>query len=316
MASRKNGNRKRPLKITGALAAVIVLVLSLLITFVPEAGLLSWSELFGAASSGDISEVGTQEGSPFSVYYLDVGQADCELILCGDSAVLIDAGDVDAFPTIDAFLKSKEVKTIQYFILSHAHADHIGSADEVLENYTVENVILPKYTEENMPTSTVYEDVLTALSDFQGRVIAAAPGNTYQLPEFRFTVLAPNADYKELNDTSVVVRAVYGETAFLFQGDAEKRSEQAILDLGLNVRADVIKLGHHGSTTSSTETYLQAVSPKFAVISCGENNSYNFPSQTILKRLDSMGIDYRRTDLNGTITVHSDGHEISVETER
>lgn len=316
MASRKNGNRKRPLKITGALAAVIVLVLSLLITFVPEAGLPSWSELFGAASSGDISEVGTQEGSPFSVYYLDVGQADCELILCGDSAVLIDAGDVDAFPTIDAFLKSKEVKTIQYFILSHAHADHIGSADEVLENYTVENVILPKYTEENMPTSTVYEDVLTALSDFQGRVIAAAPGNTYQLPEFRFTVLAPNADYKELNDTSVVVRAVYGETAFLFQGDAEKRSEQAILDLGLDVRADVIKLGHHGSTTSSTETYLQAVSPKFAVISCGESNSYNFPSQTILKRLASMGIDYRRTDLNGTITVHSDGHEISVETER
>ena len=136
------------------------------------------------------------------------------------------------------------------------------------------------------------------------------------MPEFRFTVLAPNADYKELNDTSVVVRAVYGETAFLFQGDAEKKSEQAILDLGLDVRADVIKLGHHGSTTSSTETYLQAVSSKFAVISCGENNSYNFPSQTILKRLDSMGIDYRRTDLNGTITVHSDGHEISVETER
>ena len=316
MASRKNGNRKRPLKITGALAAVIVLVLSLLITFVPEAGLPSWSELFGAASSGDISEVGTQEGSPFSVYYLDVGQADCELILCSDSAVLIDAGDVDAFPTIDAFLKSKEVKTIQYFILSHAHADHIGSADEVLENYTVENVILPKYTEENMPASTVYEDLLTTLSDFNGRIIAAAPGNTYELPEFRFTVLAPNADYKELNDTSVVVRAVYGKTAFLFQGDAEKKSEQAILDLGLDVRADVIKLGHHGSTTSSTETYLQAVSPKFAVISCGENNSYNLPSQTILKRLDSMGIDYRRTDLNGTITVHSDGHEISVETER
>ena len=269
MASRKNGNRKRPLKITGALAAVIVLVLSLLITFVPEAGLPSWSELFGAASSGDISEVGTQEGSPFSVYYLDVGQADCELILCGESAVLIDAGDVDAFPTIDAFLKAKEIKTIQYFILTHAHADHIGSADEVLENYTVENVILPKYTEENMPTSTVYEDVLTALSDFNGRIIAAAPGNTYQLPEFRFTVLAPNADYKELNDTSVVIRAVYGETAFLFQGDAEKKSEQAILDLGLDMRADVIKLGHHGSTTSSTETYLQAVSPKFAVISCG-----------------------------------------------
>lgn len=316
MASRKNGNRKRPLKITGALAAVIVLVLSLLITFVPEAGLPSWSQLFGAASSGDISEVGTQEGSPFSVYYIDVGQADCELILCGDSAVLIDAGDVDAFPTIDAFLKSKEVKTIQYFILSHAHADHIGSADEVLENYTVENVILPRYTEENMPTSTVYEDVLTALSDFKGRVIAAAPGNTYELPEFRFTVLAPNADYKELNDTSVVIRAVYGETAFLFQGDSEKKSEQAILDLGLDVRADVIKLGHHGSTTSSTETYLQAVSPKFAVISCGENNSYNLPSQTILKRLENMGIDYRRTDLNGTITVHSDGHEISVETER
>lgn len=315
MAKRKSGN-KRLRKIAGALAAAVLLCLSLLITFVPEAGLPSWSELFGVVSSGTVATGTAQEGSPFSVYYLDVGQADCELILCGDTAVLIDAGDVDAFPTIDAFLQSKEVKTIQYFILTHAHSDHIGSADEVLKKYAVENVILPKYTEENMPTSAAYEDLLTALSSFQGRVIAAVPGNTYQLPAFQFTVLAPNADYNELNDTSVVIRAVYGETAFLFQGDAEKKSEKDILSLGLDLHANVIKLGHHGSSTSSTDVYLQAVAPEFAVVSCGENNSYNLPSQTVLDKLENMGIDYRRTDLNGTITVHSDGQSISVETEK
>lgn len=208
------------------------------------------------------------------------------------------------------------MKQLKYFILTHAHADHIGSADDVLKNYAVENVIMPKYSEENMPTSKVYEDLLYALSDSGAKVLAAKAGHTYNLSGCSFSVYAPNKDYKELNDSSVVVRFTYGETNFLFQGDAEKASENDVLAAGFDVRADVLKMGHHGSKTSSTEKYLRAVSPKLAVISCGENNSYKLPSDSVLQRLTALGIEYRRTDRNGTIVVMSNGKEITVQTEK
>ncbi len=295
------------------IAAACILLVSALISFFPQLGLPSWEEIFRAA--GLNKTVSAQE-YPFSVHCIDVGQADCSLILCGDDAVLIDAGDVDAYRTIDAYLQSQGITQLQYLILTHAHADHIGSADEVLENYTVKNVIMPRYTEENTPTTAVYEDLLYALDASGARVFAAQPGEKYTLTAFSFTVLAPNRDYTELNDTSVVVRAVYKDTAFLFQGDAETPSEEDILETGLPVQADVIKLGHHGSKTASSEAYLRAVSPTLAVIPCGEGNSYNLPSTEILDRLDAMGIDYRRTDRNGTIVVTSDGERVGVQTEK
>lgn len=251
-----------------------------------------------------------------SVHFMDIGQADCSLFICGEDTVLIDAGEVDSYPTIHTYLEQQNVTEIDYFILTHAHADHIGSADEILKNYKVNHVIMPKYSEINMPTSKTYEDLLYTLSDTDTKVIAAAPGNSYMLSACSFSVLAPNKDYEELNNSSVVVRFAFGDTAFLFQGDAERMSEQDILDAGFPVRADVIKLGHHGSKTSSSAGYLEAVQPKLAVISCGLDNAYKHPSDTILKRLEDMGIDYRRTDRNGTIVVTSNGTEIAVETEK
>lgn len=301
---------------TGRIAQVAVLLvlvlLTVLITYAPKLGLPSWGDLF--RDSGINSAVNAEE-YPFSVHYIDVGQADCSLLICGDDTVLIDAGDVDGYDAIHTYLQSQNVKEIDYFILTHAHADHIGSAVKILENYTVHNVIMPKYSEANMPTSKIYEDLLYALSDSEAKVIAAKPGNSYTLSACSFTVLAPNKDYENVNNSSVVVRFVYGDTAFLFQGDAEKESEQDILDAGFPLQVDVIKLGHHGSKTSSSAGYLTAVKPQLAIISCGENNAYNHPSETILKRLDDFGIDYRRTDRNGNIVVTSDGKSISVETE-
>lgn len=290
-----------------------VAVLAILITYFPQLGLPSWNNLFrlsGGNQTVDAAEY------PFSVHYIDVGQADCSLILCGEEAILIDAGDVDSYAAIDAYLKAQNIKKLNYFILTHAHADHIGSADEVIRNYPIENIIMPKYSEENMPTSKVYEDLLYALSESSAKVIAAKPGSNYDLSGCKFSIYAPNKVYKEMNDSSVVIRVIYGENKFLFQGDAEKASETDILEAGFSVQADVIKLGHHGSKTSSSEKYLRAVSPKLAIISCGENNSYKLPSESTLQRLSALGIDYRRTDRNGTVVVTSDGKEIFVQTER
>ena len=313
MVKRKTTRGRKLPRLFLTLAAVCVLLVSALISFFPQLGLPSWEEIFRAAG---LNETVSAQEYPFSVHFIDVGQADCSLILCGEDAVLIDAGDVDAYRTIDAYLQSQGITQLQYLILTHAHADHIGSADEVLENYTVENVILPRYTEKNTPTTAVYEDLLYALDESGAKVFAAQPGNVYTLTAFSFTVLAPNRDYIELNDTSVVIRAVYENTAFLFQGDAETPSEEDILETGLPVQADVIKLGHHGSKTASSEEYLRAVMPTLAVIPCGEGNSYNLPSTEILDRLDAMGIDYRRTDRNGTIVVTSDGERVGVQTEK
>ncbi|MGN0519504.1 MAG: ComEC/Rec2 family competence protein [Candidatus Fimenecus sp.] len=312
MAKRAYAKNKKVRAVQIAVLAICVL-LAVLVTYAPKLGLPSWGDLF--RESG-VNQAVDAQGYSFSAHFIDVGQADCSLIICGEDTVLIDAGEVDSYDTIRTYLESQNVTEISYFILTHAHADHIGSADEILKNYTVKNVILPKYTEENMPTSKTYEDLLYALADSGANVIAAKPGNSYTLSGCSFTVLAPNKDYTELNNSSVVVRFTYGNTAFLFQGDAEKKSEQDILDAGFAVSADVIKLGHHGSNTSSTAGYLTAVQPKLAIISCGENNSYNHPSEKILARLDEMGIDYRRTDRNGNIVVTSDGSTISVETEK
>lgn len=311
MAKRIRAKSKSGKILQIAVLSVFVL-LAVLITYAPKLGLPSWGDLF--RESG-INDAVNAEEYPFSVHYIDVGQADCSLLICGEDTVLIDAGDVDSYDAIHTYLQAQNIEEIDYFILTHAHADHIGSADEILKNYTVHNVIMPKYSEANMPTSKTYEDLLYALSDSEAKVIAAKPGNSYTLSACSFTVLAPNKAYEEVNNSSVVVRFVYGDTAFLFQGDAEKVSEQAILDAGFPIQADVIKLGHHGSKTSSSAGYLSAVQPKLAIISCGENNSYNHPSESILKRLDDYGIDYRRTDRNGNIVVISDGKNISVETE-
>ncbi|MGN0562122.1 MAG: ComEC/Rec2 family competence protein [Candidatus Fimenecus sp.] len=312
MANHAHTKNKKVRGIQIAVLAICVLF-AVLVTYAPKLGLPTFGDLF--RESG-INQAVDAKDYAFSVHYIDVGQADCSLIICGEDTVLIDAGEVDSYDAIHTYLTSQNVSEIDYLILTHAHSDHIGSADEILKNYTVQNVIMPKYTEENMPTSKTYEDLLYALADSGAKVIAAKPGNSYSLSECSFTVLAPNKDYEELNNSSVVVRFIYGNTAFLFQGDAEKKSEQDILDAGFPVSADVIKLGHHGSNTSSSAGYLAAVQPTLAVISCGEKNAYGHPSEKILTRLDELKIDYRRTDRNGNIVVTSDGNTVSVETEK
>lgn len=301
-------------RIIQAVVLGVFLLYVLLSVYVPALGLPTAGDLLREIRTPFAVDA---DAYPFSAHFIDVGQADCALLCCGEDTIVIDTGDAEDYTDIYAYFLMQNIQEIDYLILSHAHADHIGCAAKIIEDFSVRNVILPQYAEANMPTVQGYRDVLYALSARpEIRVLPAVAGQSFSLENCAFTVLAPYPALTVENNASVVVRVTYQQTAFLFQGDAERESEQAILESGLPIQADVVKLGHHGSSTSSTDGYLSAVKPQLAIISCGENNPYRHPSEKVLKRLYSYHIDYHRTDTDGNIVVVSDGEKIGVQTER
>ena len=229
---------------------------------------------------------------------------------------MIDAGEPDDYAKIKSTLEQYQIWKIDYLILTHAHADHIGSAKNILSDFKVEHVIMPRYSQEQMPTSRIYENLLIALSESSAKIIEAKPGLHFDLEDIAFDILGPMHEYNNMNNSSVITKVYFQNQTFLFQGDAEKESEKDILNSGVNLQANVIKLGHHGSKTSSTKEYLMAVQPSFAVISCGINNKYNLPNQEVLDTLSEQKIEYRRTDKNGDILLRTDGEKLYLETEK
>lgn len=290
---------------------VIAAVICALIECLPKFS--GWADV---AKKATVNQNVIEEEGKFYAHFIDVGQADCELLKCGNDVVLIDAGDVDSFEAISSYLDSQNVKEIDYFIITHMHADHMGSASKVIEKYHPQNIIMTRLNKKNTPVTDLYERFLDTLSKCDANIIPAVPGNSYELSSFGFAVLAPNEDYEELNDTSVVIKAYFGDNTYLFQGDAEEKSEKDILSSGFKVKADVLKLGHHGSKTSSCEKYLDAVRPAVAIACCGKDNKYNHPNEETLVKLKKRGIPCYRTDKNGNVVVVSDGKDISVITER
>lgn len=260
------------------------------------------------------------------IHFIDVGQGDCSLIKWEGAAVLIDCGERDYADTVLKYLKKQDVEKLDIIIATHPHSDHIGAMGDVISEIGAERVIAPKVAADMTPTTKTYERFLTALKDRALKLTAAKPGTVYELTGRtaasvekqppKLEILAPLADYDDLNDYSVVVRLTYGNTSYLFTGDAEARAEKDILNSGADVSADVLKAGHHGSSTSTSEKFLEAVSPEICVIQCGEGNSYGHPHAEVLERLESRGIKYFRSDSSGTVTVYSDGEEIFVTAEK
>ena len=238
---------------------------------------------------------------------IDVGQGDAALIRTAEGNVLIDAGTNASEEDLIAYLKAEGVTELVYAVFTHPHEDHIGGADAVLEYCKVENVILPEKT----ATTVVYNRMMDAIEAEGANVIIAVPDATYTVGDLKLTILGPiGSGYKDMNNDSVVLRADFGASSVLYTGDAEDVSEEEMLDryrLNGKLDCDLLKLGHHGSDSSSTEAFLRAVSPEMAVISCGEGNDYGHPKQIILDRLNSLNVTYWRTDLLGSIVVVSDG---------
>ena len=248
------------------------------------------------------------DSSDMEVHFIDVGQGDATLILCDGHAMLIDAGDNDKGTAVQSYLLSQKVETLDYVIGTHPDADHIGGLDVVLYKFDCGTVILPDIESD----TKTYEDVLAAMSEKDYAVTYPKVGQTYPLGDAAFTIVAPNRDYgSDKNDGSVGILLQNGENRFLLTGDAGEEAERDMLANGMDLSADVYKVAHHGSDTGSSEAFLAAVAPDWAVISVGEDNQYGHPDAQVLNDLRGAGVSVFRTDEQGTIVAVSDGTEIT-----
>ena len=247
-------------------------------------------------------------GSELSVHYMDVGQGDATLIVCDGRYMLIDAGENDKGTAVQLYLMKQGVEELDYLVLTHPDADHIGGADVVITKFDCDRILMPEFAKD----SKTYRDVQEAMKYKNLRATAPQVGATYRLGSATFTIVAPNkADYgDQTNNYSVGLLLQYGQNRFLFTGDAETEAEQDMLDNGISIQADVYKAGHHGSSTSSSLDLLKAVQPTYAVISCGVDNSYGHPHAETLNHFRQLGIQVFRTDEQGTIIATSDGKNI------
>lgn len=246
------------------------------------------------------------------VHFIDVGQGDSILIETENSAMLIDAGENDQGTTVVEYLRSQNIESLDYVIGTHPHSDHIGGLDTVIETFPIETIILPPVTH----TTKTFEDVLDAIEETGNKITKPRVGDTYSLDDAYFTIIAPNSEkYSELNNYSVGIKLDYENNSFVFTGDAETLAEDEMLENGINLSADVFKLGHHGSITSNSNEFLDAIDPDYAIVSAGVDNQYGHPHVEILQAILDRGIKLYRTDLQGTIVLTSDGNEILANTE-
>ncbi len=298
--ARKRKRRKLNLSSLVAIILVaVVLILGVVGCFYDEI-----SDLFsGGYSSGgdsDDSDNEAPEGS-ITVHFVDVGQGDCAVICTDSGNVIIDAGTNSSEEEMQAYIDSLGIKSFKYAIFTHPHEDHIGGAEVIMSNYRVENVIIPDLE----ATSKVYETMLDAIeaSEANVKVIEAGMEYSFTVGSLKAKIIGPVEIDGDTNNASIITRFTYGETKLLFMGDAETDAEELLLGKykASQLKADIIKLGHHGSNTSSSADFLEAVSPDVAIISCGLDNKYGHPHAEITERLKSQEIEYYRTDKEGSI---------------
>lgn len=252
------------------------------------------------------------ENGSLIIDFIDVGQGDSILIRQGEHAMLIDGGTSECKDDLLNFLKSENIQKFDYIIGTHPHEDHIGSLDDVVNEYDFDTILFPKVT----TTTKTFENLVTAVKNKDKKFTTPLSGTEYTLGDAKFKILAPSSDsYQSLNNYSIVIKLTYGNNSFMFTGDAETLSETEILNSYDDLKADVLKVGHHGSTTSTSKKFLNAVSPKYAVISVGKDNSYNHPTKTTMDKLKEMGVDVYRTDEQGTIECVSNGQTITFNVE-
>lgn len=242
----------------------------------------------------------------FSVSFIDVGQADSVLIRNGNYNMLIDAGNNEDGEKLVNYFKSLGIEEFTYVFATHPHEDHIGGMDDIINNFKIDNY----YMSNKLSTTKTFMDVLDALDGRNLKYTVPNKGDTLKLGDANIKVIYPGDDKSNINDSSIVLKVTYGKNSFLLTGDATSNVERKIYNE--DIKSDVLKVAHHGSSYSSTDVFLDRVKPYYAVISVGKNNIYNHPSNNTLEKLNKRNIKVYRTDLDGTIVFISDGNNLSV----
>lgn len=272
-----------------------------IITFILSLGLL-----FAIIYSPDM--VAKELKMDLEVHFIDVGQGDSILIKNDGENMLIDGGTRSSSEIVVNYLIEQDVEDLKYVVGTHPHEDHIGGLIDVLDNFNVENIMLPNI----LNNTRVFEDLLDAIEREELKIKKPVPLDTIGLGNAKLTVLAPNSEkYSLVNDYSIVLKLEHGDNSFLFTGDAEKKSEKEMIEAHKSIlKADILKAGHHGSDTSSGPEFLDLVDPEYAIISLGDENIYGHPNKSVLEGFDDRNIKVYRTDKDGNIVVKSDGENI------
>ena len=252
------------------------------------------------------------DASSFEVHFIDVGQADAALVLCDGKAMLIDGGNAEDSSLIYTYLKNHSVSHLDFIVCTHAHEDHVGGLSGALNYATVDNALAPVNTYD----SKAFSNFVTYLQKQNVSITTPKCGESFSFGSSIVNILGPVNSSLNPNNTSLVLRIQYGNTSFLFTGDAEREEELDILDSGCTLSSTVLKVGHHGSDSSTSYPFLRNIMPNYAVISVGAENSYGHPSDDTLSRLRDAGTKVFRTDMQGDIICVSDGNTVSFTTTR
>ncbi|MBQ8028699.1 MAG: MBL fold metallo-hydrolase [Clostridia bacterium] len=252
------------------------------------------------------------DDSVVKVHVIDVDNASATLVQHGETGVLIDAGEKKTANELVSYIKNTGVKKLSYVIASHPHSDHIGGIPTVLDSFEVGTVIMPKLSEINIPTTRVYENLLTSISEKQIKTIAAKYNYEFSLGSAIFKILGPLEQDEELNNMSVVLRMSCFDTDVVLPGDAESEALEKILSKKPSLKSEILIMPHHGSDTSYNVNFYKSVSPSIAAISCGKDNSYGHPHKKVTDYLDRNNIEYYRTDTAGNIifTISPEGYSV------
>lgn len=251
-----------------------------------------------------------------TAHFIDVGQGDCTLFISGNETMLIDCGEAEYSDTVINDLKFYGVTELDYAVITHAHTDHMGGMADILDAVPTENIIFSEPSEKSSGTKS-YGEFLDAADRCGADIIIAEPDYTFSFGNAECRILAPfEVSEKEENDNSVVMHITAGTTSFLMTGDAEKAVEKDIIEHYPNLSATILKVGHHGSKTSSHDDFISMLDCETAVIPVGEDNRYGHPTEQVIKTLESNNIECYRTDLEGTVTIECFTENYKIYTER